>query len=85
MSMNARPNSLLIRRNADLAAQLLVERLLAVANGEQREAAVENRPAARPRAVVLRDRGLSAGEDHALRREPREGCLGRIERLRSRK
>ena len=62
--MNARPNSLLVGRD-DLAAELLVQRLLAVADAEQRQAAVEER-LRRARAFRLDHRGRAAGEDDPL-------------------
>ena len=53
----------------DLAAELLCERLLAVADGEDRNAALEDR-LGRARAAGFRNRGRPAGEDHRLRLQP---------------
>ena len=60
----------------DLAAQLLAKRLLAVADGEDRNAGVEDRRG-RARAAGLGDRGRAAGKDHRLGLQPRKG-LGRL-------
>ncbi len=64
----------------DLAAELLAERLLAVADGEDRRAAVENRRG-RARAARFRNRGRPAGEDHRLGLQPREGLARPGERM----
>src|SRR5271166_5711610 len=63
----------------DLAAKLLCERLLAVADGEDRNAALEDR-LRRARAAGFRNRGRPAGEDDRLRPQP----LERLRRLRER-
>ena len=70
---------LLLVGGHDLAAQLLVERLLAVADAEQRQAAVEHH-LRRARAIGSRDRCRTAREDHALRLQPLECVLGGVER-----
>ena len=62
-----------------LAAELLVKRLLAVADAEERQAAVEQ-DLRRARALRLDHRGRAAGEDDALRLQPVERLLGRVER-----
>ena len=72
------PEFLLVRGD-DLAAQLLVQSLLAIADGEQRQAAVEQF-LRRPRAFMFRHRGRTAGEDDALGGEPPEGVAGGGER-----
>jgi hypothetical protein len=63
----------------DLAAELLVERLLAVADAEQGQTAVEHdlRSAG---ALRVDDRGGAAGEDDALRLEAAERLFRRVER-----
>ena len=55
----------------DPAAELLAKRLLAVADGEDRNAAVEDR-LGRARAAGLRNRGRPAGENDRLRLQPIE-------------
>ena len=63
----------------DPAAQLLRHRLLAVADGEDRQAGVEEM-LRRARAVVPHHRGGAAGKDDALGLQPREGLVGAVER-----
>ena len=67
----------------DLAAELLVQRLLAVANAEQRQPAVEY-DLRRARAFRVGDRCWPAGEDHAFRLQPLKRFFGSVERARSR-
>ena len=55
----------------NLAAELLAQGLLAVANGEDRDAALEDFRR-RAGAARLRNRRRSAGQDHGLGLEPRE-------------
>ncbi len=61
---------LLVGRD-DLAAQLLVQRLLAVADAEQRDAAVEH-DLRRARRILPHHRRRAAREDHALGPHPLE-------------
>src|SRR5271166_1462033 len=63
----------------DLAAELLCERLLAVADGEDRNAALEDR-LGRARAAGIGHGSRPAGEDDRLGPEPLEG----LARLRKR-
>ena len=65
---------LLLVGGDDPPAQLLVERLLAVADGEQRHAAVEQ-DLRRLGAVLQRHRRRPAGKDHALGLHPLERAL----------
>ncbi len=66
----------------DLAAQLQRQRLLAVADGEDRHVRVEHR-LRRARAALLGHRGRTAREDHALglhaARRPRRRGLERVD------
>ena len=63
----------------DLAAELLREQLLAVADGQHGNARVEDvlRRARRP---LVRDRARAAGKDHRLRRNLRKGLLRALKR-----
>src|SRR4051794_36306876 len=61
------------------AAELLVQRLLTIADAEQRKPAIEQGLWG-ARAVLGRHRGRSAGEDDALGPEPLERLLGGVER-----
>ena len=63
----------------DPAAQLLGHRLLAVADGEDRHAGVEEM-LRRARAVVPHHRRRPAGEDDALGLQPLERLVGAVER-----
>jgi hypothetical protein len=69
---------LLLVGGDDAAAQLLMKRLLAVADGEQREPAVEEHLRS-ARAVLPSDRCGSAGEDDALRPEALERFFSGVE------
>gem|GEM_PF-3412553 len=71
-----------LRRMAALddAAELGAERLLAIADAEDRDSGVEDR-LWRPRAAFRRHRGRTAGEDHALRLHLLEGRSGVLERV----
>ena len=77
--LDERPAEFLLVGGDDLAAELLVQRLLAVADGEQWNAAVEH-DLRRPRAAVLGHRRRSAREDHAPGLKPLECLLGSVER-----
>ena len=77
MSMKARPNSFWSDVD-NLAAKLLMKRLLAVADAEQWKAAVEDQLGG-ARAVGVDDRGWSAREDDALGLQPLERFFGGVE------
>jgi hypothetical protein len=64
----------------DLAAKLLTQGLLAVADGEDRNAACENFRW-RARASRFGNRRRAAGQDHRLRLQPREGFARLRERV----
>ena len=66
-------------RSDHLAAQLLVQSLLPVADAEQRNAAVEQHLRSAG-AVLGRDRRGPSGEDHAFRLQPLERLFGGVER-----
>ena len=63
----------------DPAAELVRHGLLAVADGEDRQARVEEM-LRRARAVVPHHRGGAAGQDDALGLQPLEGLVGAVER-----
>ena len=63
----------------DAAAELVRHGLLAVADGEDRHAGVEEM-LRRARAVVPHHRRGAAGEDDALGLQPRIGLVGAVER-----
>ena len=73
------PAELALVRSDHLPAQLLVERLLAVADAEEGQAAFEE-DFRRSRAALLDDRRRSARKDDALGLEPPERFLGSVER-----
>ena len=64
----------------DLAAELQRQRLLAVADGEDRNARLEHL-LRRARAALVDHRGRAAREDHALGPHRGEGLGGAVERV----
>jgi hypothetical protein len=63
----------------DLAAELVAERLLAVADGEDRHAGIDDRLRG-ARAALVRHRGRTAGKDHRFRFQALKALFGGLER-----
>ena len=78
--LDVRPAELGRMPALDLAAELLAQRLLAVADGEDRHAAVEDR-LRRARTALRRDRSRTAGENYRLRREAEKRLRGVRKRM----
>ena len=70
---------LAVMAGLDLAAELLRHRLFAVADAQHRHAGLIDRHRCE-RRVLFKDRGRSAGEDHAFRPQVAQRFLGLLER-----